>query len=161
MNSKEKQILNLILANEIAMSSNDLLSEASEIINTYEMSPSQMKKAQMQSLINITMNTLDIGSVTNFINHQTSRLTESWGKKVNNKSFGKTVNDKIKEIINQSQGHFEIAQEKLQEVLSSQRQLRETITAQEKKETLHQIKIKLLRKFIQHLFGAYEAAGAQ
>ena len=158
----QMQILNKIIEKEIALLSDDLISEAESIIVTYkEPLLKDMRKAQMQSLANIARNTQDINDVVNFVKHQTGKdsKNKTWGYAIDNKSFGQTVRDKTKEVISQAQGILDISIEKLQDILNEQGQVYVTIEDRDKRYLLHDIKINLLRKFIQHLTTSYEVKG--
>ena len=157
----QKQILNKIIEKEIALLSDDLISEAENIIVVFKEPLEEMKKAQMQSLANIARNTQDINDVVNFVKHQTGKdsKNKTWGYAIDNKSFGQTVRDKTKEVISQAQGILDISIEKLQDILNEQGQVYVTIEDRDKRYLLHDIETNLLRKFIQHLTTSYEVKG--
>ena len=157
----QKQILNKIIEKEIALLSDDLISEAENIIVVFKEPLEEMKKAQMQSLANIARNTQDLGDIDSFIKHQTGKdnKNKTWGKVIDNKSFGQTVRYKTEEIINQAQGILDDSIEKLQDILKEQGQTEATIEDKDKEYLLLDIKIDLLRKFILHLTTFYEVKG--
>jgi hypothetical protein len=159
----QKQILIKIIEKEIALLSDDLISAAERIIVTYKepLKLKNMKKAQMQSLANIARNTQNVGDVISFIKHQTGKdnKNKTWGNVIDDKSFGRTVIDKTKEVVKQAQGILDVSIEKLQDILKEQGQDEATIEDKDKKYLLHDIEIILLRNFIQHLTASYEVEG--
>jgi len=161
----QKQILTKIIEKEIALLSDGLISEAERIIVTYKEPLENMRKAQMQSLANIARNTQDINDVVNFVKHQTGKdnKNKTWGYAIGSKSFGQTVIDKTKEVVNQADGILDVSIEKLQNILKEQDPDMATIEDKKKKELVKElipdIKITLLRKFILNLTASYEVEG--